>query len=74
MKRIELLKILKKPEELFDGTLGTSGKYPVDTGLKEYVNPNPLPNVQKYMFKKEVERIILLIFHEKANDSELGSL
>ena len=47
MKRIELLKILKKPEKLFDGELGTWEKYPVDSGLKEYVKPNPLPNVQK---------------------------
>ena len=47
MQRIELLKILQKTEEVFDGTLGTGGKYPVDSGLKEDVKPNTLPNIQK---------------------------
>ena len=47
MQHIELLKILQKTKELFNGTLGTWGKDPVDYGLKEDVKPNPLPNVQK---------------------------
>ena len=47
MQRIELLKILQKTEELIDETLGSWGKDPVDSALKEDVKPNPLPNVQK---------------------------
>ena len=35
----ELLKPLQKFEELFDVTLGTWGKYPVDFDLKEDLNP-----------------------------------
>ena len=47
MQCIELLKILQKIEDLFNGTLGTREKDPVDYGLKEDMKPNPLPNVQK---------------------------
>ena len=35
----ELLKLLQKFEELFDGTLGTWKTDAVDFKLKEYVNP-----------------------------------
>ena len=38
-QRNELLKLLHKTEELFDGTLGTWKKYSVDFKLKEDVNP-----------------------------------
>ena len=58
---------------MFDGTLGTWEKDPVESGLKEDVEPNLLPNIQNQMLKKEVERLFLLRFHERANDSEWGS-
>ena len=35
----ELLKLLQKSEEFFDGTLGTYKTDPVNFELKEYVNP-----------------------------------
>ena len=52
--RIELLKLLQKSEELFNGTLGTWKKYPVYFELKEDVNPicsrtYPVPKVYEEM-------------------------
>ena len=38
-QRNELLKLLQKFEELFDGTLGKWKTYPVDFGLKEDAKP-----------------------------------
>ena len=38
-QRNELLKLLQKFEELFDGTLGTWKTDPVDFKLKYYVKP-----------------------------------
>ena len=55
-QRNELLKLLQKFEELFDGTIGTWKTDTVDLELKEYVKPicsqpYPLPKVHKKMFK-----------------------
>ena len=38
-QRNYLLKLLQKSEDLFDGTIGTWEKYPVEYELKEDVNP-----------------------------------
>ena len=38
-QRNELLKLFKKIEEFFDGTLGTCKTYPVDLKLKKDVKP-----------------------------------
>ena len=54
-QRNELLKLLLKFEELFDGILGTWKTDPVDLDLKEDVNPicsqsYPLPKLHKEIF------------------------
>ena len=74
-KRNELIKLLQKFYELFDGTLGTWKTYPVDFKLKyDYkpicLQPYPLTKVHEEIFKKEVERLVLLEVLEVANDSE----
>ena len=77
IQRNELLKILHKFEELFDGTLGTWGKYTVEFKLKDDANPicsrlYPVPEVHTEIFKKDVERLVLLGFLEVADDLEWG--
>ena len=77
-QRNKLLKLLQILEEFFDGTLGTWKTDPVDFKLKEDVNaiflqPYPVPKVHEEMFKKEVERLVLLGFLEAANESEWGA-
>ena len=57
LKRCEFLKLLQKNEELFDGTLGTWKKYPVDFELIEdtkptFSRPYPVPKVHEEMLKK----------------------
>ena len=39
VERDDLLKVLQKFEDLFNGTLGTWKAYPVDFGVKEDANP-----------------------------------
>ena len=58
-QRNELLKLLQKFEEFFDGTLGTSKTDPVDFELKYYMKstysrPYPLPKVHEEMFKNRL--------------------
>ena len=77
-QRNELLKLLHKFVELFNGTLGTWKIDSVDFGLKEdadpiFLRPYPVPKVHKEMLKKEVERLVLLEVLEVANDSEWGT-
>ena len=74
----ELLKLLLKFEELFDGTLGTWKTDPVHFKLKLDVKLicsrlYPVPKVHKEIFKKEVEILILLGLLILANDSEWGA-
>ena len=64
-QRNELLKLLQKSKEFFNGTLGTWKKYPVDFELKEDAKPicllpYPLPKLHEEMLKKEVEHLVLL--------------
>ena len=68
-----MLKLLQKFKELFYGTLGTYKIDPVDSELKEDVNPicsrpSPIPKAHKKVFKKEVENLFLPRFRERSND------
>ena len=59
----ELLKLLQKFEELFDGTLGTWKIYSFDFKLKEggkpiCLRPYPVPKVYEEIFKNEVEHLV----------------
>ena len=64
-QHIEMPQLLQKFEELFDGTLGTWITDPVYFELKEdakpiFLRPYTVPKLHKEMFKKEVERLVLL--------------
>ena len=77
-QRNELLKLLQKLEDLFDGTLGTWKTDPEDSKLKEdakpiWSQPYPVPKVHKEMSKKEVVRIVLIWVLKVVNDSEWGA-
>ena len=55
-----LLELLQKSEELFDGTLGTWKTDPVDFKLIEDVKsicsqPYPVPELHEKSFKKDIE-------------------
>ena len=70
-----LLHLLKKSEDMFDGTLGTWKTTLVDLELKEEAKPicscpYPVPKVHKSMFRKKVEILVNLGFVEELNDSE----
>ena len=45
-QRNELLKLLQKFEDLFDGTLGTWEKYPVDFELKKSISQYACNHIQ----------------------------
>ena len=73
-QRNELLKLLQKFEEFFDGTLGTLKTDAVEFKLKEDANPicsrpYPVQKVHEEISKKEVERLVLLGVLEVENDS-----
>ena len=73
----ELLELLQRFEVLFNVMIGTSKKYPEDFKLKEDTKlicsrPYPILKVHKKMFKKEVERLVLLGVLELSNDWEWG--
>ena len=70
----ELLKLLQKSEELFDGTLGTWKTDPVYFKLKEDSKPTCsrpylVTKVHGEIFKKQVGRLVLLGVLDVANDS-----
>ena len=63
---------------MFDGTLGTWKTDQLDFELKEdadpiCLRPYPVLKLHKEMFKKEVERLVLLGVLEVENDSEWGA-
>ena len=73
-----LLKLLKKYEKIFDGTLGEWKTEPVEFELKEGAKPHsqrfyPMPHIYKETFKKEIKRLVRLGVLEKVNESEWGS-
>ena len=64
-QRHDLLILLQKYKEFFDGTLGTWKIYPLDFKLKEYAKPifsrtYPVPKVHEEIIKKGVECLVLL--------------
>ena len=75
-KKIELLQILQKYEELFDGTLGTFDMEPYNIELAEGATPFHLKRActvpQAYLkrTKVEVDRLCSLGILEEINDSE----
>ena len=73
----ELLKLSQIFEKIY-GTLGTRKIDPVDFKLKQDEKPilsrtYPVPKVHEEIFKKEVERLVLIGFLEVANNSEWGT-
>ena len=63
---------------MFDGTLGTWYTAPFDLELKDDAKPvwlwyYPVPRVKKAIFRKEVDRLVLLGVVEDANDPEWGT-
>ena len=77
-QRNELLKLLHKFEDFFDGKLGTWKTDPIDFKLKGDAKPicsrsYPVPKVHEEMFKKYFELLFLLGVLEIANDPEWGS-
>ena len=71
-----LLRLLKKFENLFDGTLGTWDTTPVDIELKDpnvkpyHAKPYPVPYSQENKLKQEINRLCDYGVMRKINDSE----
>ena len=62
IKKNKLLELLKKFEQLFDGTLGHWRTKPVSFQLKDWVTPYhgrafPIPKVHKETIMKEIQRL-----------------
>ena len=75
IKQNKLLKLLRKYEKMFDGTLGnyTGSTYKIE--LKEKVapyhaKPFPIPKVHETTLKKEVERLVKIGVLKKINNSQ----
>ena len=71
--RERLLILLRKFEDMLDGTSGTWNTYHLE--LKDDEKPvcsqtYPVPRIHKAMFRKKVERLIRLWVLEEANDSK----
>ena len=77
-KRQELLALLKKHEQLFDGTLGTWRTAPVELKIRKDAKPYharafPVPRIYDASFKREIERLCKLGVLRKVNHSEWGA-
>jgi RNase H-like domain found in reverse transcriptase/Reverse transcriptase (RNA-dependent DNA polymerase)/Retroviral aspartyl protease len=77
-KQIQLLHLLEKHEDLFDGTLGHWKDRPYDIKLKEgakpyHARPYPVPKIHEATLKMEVDRLCSLGVLKKINRSEWGS-
>ena len=77
-QRKKLLKLLKKYEVIFDGTLGKWDTDPVDYEIKEGAKPHsqrfyPVPHIHKETLKKEIKRLCKLGVLEPVRESEWGS-
>ena len=74
-----LLRLLRKFESLFDGTLGTWKTKPVELELKDpnckpyHARPYPVPQSQEKKLKEEVERLCQHNVLRKINESEWAS-
>ena len=75
-QKSELLKLLKKFEHLFDGTLGHWKTDPIDIKLKDpnstpvHSKPYPVPHSQEQKLKEEIERLCQQGVMRKINRSE----
>jgi hypothetical protein len=75
-KQRQLLKLLKKFEGLFDGTLGTWKTDPVDLELSNpkvkpfHAKPYPVPYSQEKRLKEEINRLCSYGVLRKINNSE----
>jgi hypothetical protein len=70
-----LLKLLRKYEHLFDGTLGNFETSDVKLNLKEdakpyHANTFPVPKNHHDTLKHEIERLEKLGVHKRCSDSE----
>jgi predicted aspartyl protease len=77
-EREELYRLLKKHEDLFDGTLGTFTGEPYDIKLKDNVEPFhtrpfPVPRIHEFTFKSELDRLCSLRVLKKVNRSQWGA-
>jgi transposase InsO family protein len=77
-EREELYKLLKKNEDLFDGTLGTFTGDPYDIQLKENVEPHhsrpfPVPKIHELTLKSELDRLCNLGVLKRVNRSQWGA-
>ena len=71
-KKHQLHALLSKYEHLFDGTLGTWNNKPYNIKLKEgakpyHSRPFPVPKIHERTLKVELDRLIKLGVHGKAN-------
>ena len=74
-ERKDLLALLRRYEELFDGTLGRWTEDPIKIELKEgaepyHARPFPIPRVHVETLKMEVSRLVELGVLKKVNRSE----
>ena len=78
-ERQQLLDLLNKYKDLFDGSLGTWNTKPIELELKEkdckpyHAKPYPVPHSQEQKLKDEVERMCKYKVLRKINDSEWAS-
>jgi len=73
-----LLRLLRKYETLFDGTLGEWKGTDIDLELRDdakpyHARPFPIPQVHEGAMRREVERLCALGVLEEDNDSEWGA-
>jgi hypothetical protein len=72
----QLLKLLQKYEDLFDGSLGTWNTDPIQLELKEpnvkpyHAKPYPVPHSQEKRLKDEIKRLCTYGVLRKINNSE----
>jgi hypothetical protein len=74
----KLLALLKKYEDLFDGTLGTFTGAPCDIKLKDDVEPHharpfPVPKIHELTLKSELDRSCELNVLKRVNRSQWGA-
>ena len=78
-KEQELLyNLMKKHEDLFDGTLGKFTGEPYDIKLKDGAEPFharafPVPKIHELTFKKEIDRLVSIGVLKKVNRSQWGA-
>jgi hypothetical protein len=72
------LKLLRKYEDIFDGTLGKWNTDPVDIELREDSKPvssryYPVPRINKETFRKELMRLVDIGVLTPVQQSEWGT-